>query len=120
MQAVLDDEFETAKTFWFRQLGPEGAVITASPASVTLPASGGSSSVTITYVGYDAGGNWNIDTNEGDEYGWQSVDSMTDNGDGTWTAVISATANNTGANRDTYFQFEKNGFNCNVRVYQEG
>ena len=117
---MLVGDYDDRQIFNFIQLGPEGAVIIPNPGNVTLPASGGSVTATLTYIGYDAGYNWIIDTNEGEEYGWQSVDSITAQGNGVYEVVISATRNTTGAERSTYFQFEKNGFNCSIGVKQLG
>lgn len=117
---MLVGDYDDRQVFNFIQLGPEGAFITPSPGSLTFPASGGTQYATLTYVGYDQGYDWVIDTNEGDDYGWQSVDSITPQGNGVYRVAISTTANSTGQARDTYFQFEKNGFHCSIRVYQEG
>lgn len=113
---VLDDD--SRHTFNFMQLGPTGGFCFATPNEFRFPASGGTSACTLTYVGYDEGGNWIIDTDESDMWASFSVD--TNLGNGTWSCTVTAPANNTGEDRDTYFQCEKDGWNCNVRVYQEG
>ena len=116
---MLVGDYDDRQMFNFIQLGPEGAFITPSPSSLTFPASGGTQYVTLTYVGYDEGYNWIVDTNEGDDYGWQSVDSITPQGNGVYQVAVSVTANSTGQARNTYFQFEKNGFTCSIGVSQE-
>ena len=116
---VLVGENDERKFFNFSQRSPYYAYLEIDPERIDFSGVGGSAVVTLTYHGYDAGGNWIVDTDEGQD--WQSRGEITQSATGDyWTAytcTISAATNDDSA-RNTYYQFEKNGYVVSVGLYQ--
>ena len=117
---VLVGDYDDRQQFNFIQLGPQGAMVIPNPGAMYFPASGGSSSFTITYIGYDAGYNWEENFDEPFDGQWHTTNDFTYVGNNMWRGVITADPNTSGESRSGFYSLQKNGFTGTIGIYQEG